>query len=72
MANNITEAYSVQVKISEGVAEILYENATTAMSAIVYGFSEYSGYGYPVGNYRNKGKFCEICGCTYRAYILDM
>ena len=61
--NNVTEAYSVQVNISEGVAEIVHSNTTILMSAIVYGFAVRLGYGHPVGNYTIKG------WCLHKIYV---
>jgi len=55
MVNNGTEAYGVQVNVSEGVAEIVHVNNSAKMSAIAYGFTTSSGYGHPIGNYRFKG-----------------
>ncbi|XP_065902474.1 IgGFc-binding protein-like [Dysidea avara] len=56
MVNGVTEAYSVQVNVSEGVAEIAHVNAcATVMSAIAYGFAFPVGYGHPVGIFSYPG-----------------
>ena len=58
--NNITEAYALQVNISEGIAEVIHADPTASMAATVYGFGHYEGYGHafdlgipknPVGMY---------------------
>ena len=65
MVSNVTEAYSVQVNISEGVAEVVQNNTTISMSAVTYGFSVRLGYGHPAGNYTIKGSvlYHYICIC---------
>ena len=56
MVNGVTEAYSVQVNVSEGVAEIAHVNTcATVMSAIAYGFAIRIGYGHPVGIFSYPG-----------------
>ena len=56
VVNNVTEAYSVQVMISEGVAEIVYTyTSATVMSATTYGFAFLVGYGHPVGIFSYPG-----------------
>ena len=47
--NNVIEAYITQVKITEGVVEIIHSNSAALMTAIVYGFIDYHGYGHPGG-----------------------
>ena len=44
--DNITEAYTLQVNIPEGVTEIIHDDPTALMSATVYGFGLYEGYGH--------------------------
>ena len=44
--NNITEAYALQVNISEGVAEVIHADPTASMAATVYGFGYNEGYGH--------------------------
>ena len=39
--NGTTKAYTTQVNISEGVAEIFHSNSTAKLMVIVYGFSRY-------------------------------
>ena len=46
--NNVIEAYSTQVKIAEGVVEIIYSNSAALMTTIVYGLRD-NGYGHPGG-----------------------
>ena len=54
--NNVTEAYSVQVNISESVNEVVYVNTyATVMSAIAYGFAIHAGYGHPIGIFPYSG-----------------
>ena len=47
--NNVTEVYITQVKITEGVIEVVHSNPAALMTTIVYGFSLYHGYGHPGG-----------------------
>ncbi|XP_065904619.1 basement membrane-specific heparan sulfate proteoglycan core protein-like isoform X2 [Dysidea avara] len=47
--NNVIEAYTTKVNISEGVVEIIHTNTSALMTTIVYGFAEYEGYGHPGG-----------------------
>ena len=49
VVNNITEAYAARVIIPEGVIQIVHANASALMTAIVYGFTERTGYGHPGG-----------------------
>ena len=62
--NNVIEAYITQVKITEGVVEIIHSNSAALMTTIVYGFgTSYLGYGHPGGLYIFKKisgmlKFC--------------
>ena len=56
IVNNVTEAYSVQVMILEGVAEVVYAyTSATVMSAIAYGFTLSVGYGHPAGIFPYPG-----------------
>ena len=55
MVNNVTEAYSVQVMISEVVDEIIHINTSAMINAVVYGFANNQGYGHPAGDHRIKG-----------------
>ena len=59
IVNDATEAYSVQMNISEGVAKIMHSNTTALMAVNLYGYKRYEGYGNPVGIYQLKGNF--IC-----------
>ena len=72
MVNNVTEAYSVQVMISEVVAAIIQSNIQNLMSAIVYGFANYHGYGDPVGNYTITGYLHDCVYITVYVYSLGM
>ena len=49
MVNNVTEAYGVQVMISEGVAEVVHFNNDGILSPQVYGCAELECYGHPGG-----------------------
>lgn len=49
VVNNITKAYAAQVTILAGAAQIVHANTSALMTAIVYGFAERNGYGYPAG-----------------------
>ena len=44
--DNITEAYTLQLNIPEGVTEIIHDDPTALMSTTVYGFGLYEGYGH--------------------------
>ena len=50
MVNNVTEAYSVQVNVSESMGEVVHSNTTALMSVVIYGFGNRSAYGHPGGN----------------------
>jgi len=45
--NNVTEAYTTQVTISEGVYEIVHSNKAALMTVNIYGNARYEGYGHP-------------------------
>ncbi|XP_065903474.1 uncharacterized protein [Dysidea avara] len=49
MVNDIIEAYSLQLGILEGVAEISHSSKAAMISVIVYGFDDRHGYGNPGG-----------------------
>ncbi|XP_065903553.1 uncharacterized protein [Dysidea avara] len=51
MVNDVIEAYSVHIKISEGVIEVFHTNTNPCLAAILYGFDDYHGYGHPGGLY---------------------
>ena len=53
--NNITEAYTTEVKISEGRTELFHSNPAAQMMVIVYGFSRHDGYGHLGGVYLCTG-----------------
>jgi len=63
MVNNIPEAYSVQVTISEGVVEVFHQDNDARLSVIVYGFTFAIGYGHP-GGYNTFGAIPGI-SCVY-------
>ena len=43
--NNITKAYATSLNISLGMGQIIHNNNAALMSAMVYGFARYGGYG---------------------------
>ena len=47
--NNINEAYATQVRIPEGITQIIHADAAAQMTAIVYGFTIHNGYGHMGG-----------------------
>jgi len=47
IVNDVTEAYSVQVNILEGVTEVAHLNNDAKQSHIAYGFASSEGYGHP-------------------------
>ena len=49
--NNVTEAYTTTVNVSEGIVELFHANRSALMTAIVYGFTRFGGYGHPGGFY---------------------
>ncbi|XP_065914251.1 adhesion G protein-coupled receptor L3-like [Dysidea avara] len=49
MFNNVTEAYGLQMNISEGVSEVFHGNTSALMTTSVYGFAGYNAYGHPGG-----------------------
>jgi len=53
--NNITEAYATQVKIPEGITEMLHSNPAARLMVIVYGFTWHNGYGHIGGILLVKG-----------------
>ena len=72
--NNVTEAYITQVKITEGVVEIVHSNSAALMTTIVYGFSKFDGYGHPGGlNFLKKisgyVKVLAIATAIYVVYV---
>ena len=76
MVNNVTEAYSVQVMISEGVAEVAHVNGLALIGVIEYGFAETMGYGHPVisqGTYfiiwLDRGSFIDIFKLLYLSLL---
>ena len=50
--NNINETYATQVRIPEGITQVIHTDATAQMTAIVYGFTINDGYGH-MGGIRN-------------------
>ena len=44
--NNTIEAYTTQVSIPEGVAQVFHTNPAAQMMTIVYGFNDHDGYGH--------------------------
>jgi len=50
VVNNITEAYSAQIGISEGIAEVTHQNTNARLSLIVYGLSSFHMYGFAGGS----------------------
>jgi len=44
--NQVTEAYCTQLSVSEGQVEIFHTASNALISAVVYGFSTYKGYGH--------------------------
>ena len=44
--NNITEVYTTQVSISQGMTTVFHSNPTAHMMVIVYGFSRHDSYGH--------------------------
>ena len=59
MFNNVTEAYGLQMNISEGVSEVFHGNTSALMTTSVYGFAGYNAYGHPGGC--NTIKACAGC-----------
>ena len=53
--NGTTVAYTTQMNIPEGPAEVLHSNSTAKLMVIVYGFSRYDGYGHIGGILLNAG-----------------
>ena len=49
VVDNITEAYATRIVIPEGAVQIVHDNTSALMTAIVYGFGERNGYGNPAG-----------------------
>jgi len=49
MINNATEAYSFRKLVPEGVVELTHSNEAAMLTAVVYGYYNYSGYGHPGG-----------------------
>ena len=49
IVNNVTEAYITQVKITEGVVEVVHSNSAALMTTMIYGFTGSYGYGHPGG-----------------------
>ena len=49
VVNNITEAYATKVRIVIGTGQVIHANKLAMMTAVVYGFAEYTGYGHPGG-----------------------
>ena len=47
--NNITEAYSTQIQITEGVNEVVHSDPDAKMTVTVYGFRRFEAYGHPGG-----------------------
>ena len=47
--NNYNAAYATQVRIPEGITQIIHTDATAQMTAIVYGFTMRNGYGHMGG-----------------------
>jgi len=53
MVNDTTKAYSVQVRISDDMAEVVHKDTDALLSQVVYGFRQRVGYGHP-GGYKVK------------------
>ena len=73
--NNVTEAYAAMVNVTEGVVEIIHTNTSALMTAIVYGFARYLGYGHPGGSYIQRPRTirkCIVCNCSYRCICNNM
>ena len=47
--NNIIEAYATQVRIPEGITQVIHTDPAAQMTAIVYGFTINDGYGHMGG-----------------------
>ncbi|XP_065888958.1 uncharacterized protein [Dysidea avara] len=60
MVNNVTEAYGVQVNITEGVAELAHHNTIASMYLLVYGWGHHHSYGHP-GGYSMFGPSTDLC-----------
>jgi len=54
VVNGTTKAYGVTTTISEGIIEIIHENTSAMMTAIVYGFANSASYGHSGGSYDLK------------------
>ena len=58
--NNVIEAYATKVSVSESVAEIIHADTLALMTAVVYGFTQYEGYGHPGGLKLQRGLCCAL------------
>ena len=55
IVNNVSEAYCIELELTDGFAEVAHSTSSSLLSAVTYGFATASGYGHPVMNYGNKG-----------------
>ena len=49
MRYNVAQVHAVQVTVSEGVQTLRHANPLAQLGVIVYGYRQFSGYGYPGG-----------------------
>ena len=68
MVNDVTEAYSLQINVSEGVVEVVHIKTSAMISIIAYGFSDSHGYGHPVEHFTFQG----YINCIYNSYMGTM
>ena len=54
--NNFAEAYATQVRVSEGIIQVVHADAAAQMTVIVYGFTRHDGYGHIGGIHNHIGR----------------
>ena len=54
--NNFAEAYATQVRISEGIIQVIHTDPAAQMTVIVYGFTQHDGYGHIGGIHNHIGR----------------